>query len=81
MCHLTPGSEKRSVVIVPAAEYEAWLACRNTDEAHSFLRLYPAEAMRAEPYPLPPRIAKGAKGKNATDTAAPDAQASLRADG
>ncbi|WP_256700996.1 SOS response-associated peptidase [Caballeronia sordidicola] len=77
-----PGSEKRSLVIVPAAEYETWLACRNTDEAHSFLRLYPAGAMHAEPYPLPPRRAKaGVKGINAATTPVPDAQASLLADG
>jgi len=78
-----PGSEKRSVVIVPRAEYESWLAWRNTDEAYSFLRLYPADAMHAEPYPLPPRTAKaGAKGTKATaGTAAPNAQASFLADG
>jgi putative SOS response-associated peptidase YedK len=77
-----PGSEKRSVVIVPAAEHEAWLASRNTDEAHSFLRLYPADEMHAESYPLPPRAPKAARG--ATAKGAPndsDAQASLLADG
>jgi putative SOS response-associated peptidase YedK len=42
------------VVIVPPAAYEDWLSCRNPDEARSFLQLYPADAMRAEPYPLPP---------------------------
>jgi putative SOS response-associated peptidase YedK len=50
-----PGDEKRSVVIVPRTGYEDWLSCKNTDEARSFLNLYPHEAMRAEPYPLPPR--------------------------
>lgn len=30
-----PGSEKRSVVIVPEAKYAPWLTCRNTDEAYS----------------------------------------------
>jgi putative SOS response-associated peptidase YedK len=53
-----PGDEKRSVVIVPPAEYENWLASRSTDEARSFLNLYPAEGMRAEADPAPPRTAK-----------------------
>ncbi|BFG80788.1 hypothetical protein PTKU46_88220 [Paraburkholderia terrae] len=50
-----PGAEKRSVVIVPPGKYEEWLTCRSTDEARSFLSLYPDELMHAEPYPLPPR--------------------------
>jgi putative SOS response-associated peptidase YedK len=53
-----PSDEKRSVVIVPPAAYEDWLSCRNTDEARSFLNLYPAEEMAAEPFPLPPRATK-----------------------
>jgi putative SOS response-associated peptidase YedK len=47
-----PGAEKRSVVIIPPAEYEDWLSCKSTDEARSFLQLYPADAMHAEPFPL-----------------------------
>ncbi|ABO55097.1 DUF159 family protein [Burkholderia vietnamiensis] len=50
-----PTDEKRSLVIVPPTEYESWLNCQSTEEARSFLRLYPAELMHAEPYPLPPR--------------------------
>jgi hypothetical protein len=53
-----PGDEKRSVVIVPPTEYGDWLSCRTTDEAHSFLSLFPVEAMHAEPFPLPPRKPK-----------------------
>lgn len=49
-----PGDEKRSVVIVPAGEFENWLDCRSTDEARSFL-IFPADAMRAETDPAPPR--------------------------
>ncbi len=52
-----PDAEKRSLVIIPPTEYEDWLSCRSTDEARSFLQLYPVNAMRAEPYPLPPRKA------------------------
>lgn len=72
-----PDAEKRSVVIVPASDHDAWLASRNTDEAFSFLRLYPAGDMHAEPYPLPPRRAKAAKAA----APAADAQRSLLADG
>ncbi|MEM5326252.1 SOS response-associated peptidase family protein [Paraburkholderia sp. JHI2823] len=50
-----PGDEKRSVVIVPASEYENWLESRSMDEARSFLNLYPAERMAAEADPAPPR--------------------------
>jgi putative SOS response-associated peptidase YedK len=50
-----PDDEKRSVVIIQPTEYENWLSCRSTEEARSFLQLYPAKQMHAEPYPLPPR--------------------------
>jgi putative SOS response-associated peptidase YedK len=53
-----PGDEKRSVVIVRPHEYEDWLSCRSTDEARSFLQLYPADEMHAEAFPLPPRAPK-----------------------
>lgn len=53
-----PNDEKRSLVIIPPDERENWLSCRSTDEALSFMRLYPAELMHAEPYPLPPRKRK-----------------------
>jgi putative SOS response-associated peptidase YedK len=50
-----PDAEKRSVVIVPREHHEAWLASGSTDEAHTFLKTYPADAMHAEPFPLPAR--------------------------
>ncbi|WP_408734105.1 SOS response-associated peptidase [Paraburkholderia bannensis] len=53
-----PGDEKRSVVIVPPAEYEGWLASKSMDEARSFLNLFPAAKMHAEPFPAPVRVAK-----------------------
>lgn len=46
-----PGSEKRSLVIVPQEDYDAWLACRDPEVARSFMRLYPAEQMGSEPAP------------------------------
>jgi putative SOS response-associated peptidase YedK len=52
-----PGDEKRSVVIVPPFAYEDWLNSQSTDEARSFLNLYPVEEMAAGPHPLPPRKA------------------------
>lgn len=55
-----PGAEKRSVVIVRPDDYEGWLQSRSMDEARSFLNLYPADAMHAEPDPAPPRKAKDA---------------------
>ncbi|CAG4888069.1 SOS response-associated peptidase [Paraburkholderia saeva] len=54
-----PGDEKRSVVIVRPHSYEAFLNSQSTDEARSFLNLYPAEEMAAETYPLPPRKPAG----------------------
>lgn len=50
-----PGEEKRSVVIVRPQDYDDWLGSRTTDEARSFLSLYPANLMRADAHPLPPR--------------------------
>ncbi|WP_322092835.1 SOS response-associated peptidase [Paraburkholderia bannensis] len=53
-----PGAEKRSVVVVRPDDYENWLGARSTDEARSFLNLYPANAMHAEPFPAPPRASR-----------------------
>jgi len=52
------GDEKRSLVIVPPEDYDAWLTCRNPEEARSFLRLFPAELMAARPEPKAPKIKK-----------------------
>ncbi|MDE1181586.1 SOS response-associated peptidase family protein [Paraburkholderia sp.] len=65
-----PGDEKRSVVIIRPDACEDWLRCRSTDEARSFLQLYPADEMLAEALPLPPRIARPASNDD-------DPQASL----
>ncbi|WP_321941622.1 SOS response-associated peptidase [Paraburkholderia tropica] len=53
-----PGAEKRSVVIVRPGDYDDWLESRSTDEARSFLKLYPADAMCAESFPVPRKIDK-----------------------
>lgn len=50
-----PGDEKRSLVIVPSANYQAWLACRDPELARTYLRPYPAHLMAAEPARLQPR--------------------------
>jgi putative SOS response-associated peptidase YedK len=69
-----PGDEKRSVVIVRPSSYEDWLSCRSTDEARSFLQLYPADEMHAEAFPLPP---KAPKAKASEDKLSEDGQQSL----
>jgi putative SOS response-associated peptidase YedK len=51
-----PGDEKRSVVIVPPAEFENWLASRSMDEARSFLSLLPAEQLMAVAEPVVPKV-------------------------
>lgn len=53
-----PGDEKRSVVIVRSDAYADWLSCKTKEQARSFLDLYPADEMFAEPFPLPPRAPK-----------------------
>jgi putative SOS response-associated peptidase YedK len=55
-----PGDEKRSLVLLPEGGVGDWLACADTGMARSFLRHYPAEAMKAWPAPQAP--AKGAQG-------------------
>lgn len=45
-----PGDEKRMVVILDPADYDAWLECP-VEQARDFLKPYPAELMVAEPAP------------------------------
>ena len=59
-----PGSEKRSLVIVPPDEYDTWLGCRNLEEARSFLREYPANLMAAEPAPKLAKPRRSAEFEN-----------------
>ncbi|WP_273430054.1 SOS response-associated peptidase [Chitinibacter tainanensis] len=49
-----PGEEKRSLVIIPATHYDAWLDCQVPQRARQWLQLYPADAMQARPLPKPP---------------------------
>lgn len=46
-----PGDEKRSLVVVPASEYDDWLSCRDPEVARTYMSLYPAELMASEPAP------------------------------
>jgi putative SOS response-associated peptidase YedK len=55
-----PGDEKRALVVLPHEELDSWLACKDPEAARSFLRHYPAEAMKAWAAPKPPRSAKPA---------------------
>lgn len=50
-----PDDEKRSLVIIPPEQYDAWLNCKNPEQARSWLTNYPAELMASSPAPLPPR--------------------------
>ncbi|AZP13302.1 SOS response-associated peptidase [Undibacterium parvum] len=43
------GEEKRSLVILPDQNYDAWLACKDPQLASGFLQLYPAELMHSQP--------------------------------
>lgn len=55
-----PGAEKRSVVFLPPEQWDDWLACRDPELARTFMQLPPADALEAEPAPLPPRKRKTA---------------------
>lgn len=46
-----PGDEKRSLVIIPSTEYDAWLRCDTPELARSFMSLYPPELMGSAPAP------------------------------
>jgi putative SOS response-associated peptidase YedK len=46
-----PGTEKRSLVILPDDAWQAWLGARDASTAQSFLRLFDAAALRAAPEP------------------------------
>ena len=62
------GDEKRSLVIVPPEDYDAWLTCRNPEVARSFLRLFPADLMAARPEPKASRSKKEVAGQAAPTT-------------
>ncbi|WP_018150779.1 SOS response-associated peptidase [Leeia oryzae] len=46
-----PGDEKRSLVIVPADQYQDWLNCKDSEVTRSFLALYPSTKMAAQAVP------------------------------
>ena len=43
------GEEKRSLVIVPNADYDDWLGCKDPERARTYLQPYPAELMAGQP--------------------------------
>ena len=45
-----PGDEKRMVVILDEADYDAWLECP-VERMRDFLLPFPAERLQAEPWP------------------------------
>jgi len=56
-----PDDEKRSLVLLPPEDVDAWLHCRDPELARSFLRHTQAEAMKAWPAPRTPAPAKAAQ--------------------
>lgn len=60
-----PNKEKRSVVILHRNQWDDWLRCRDPEVARTFLNLYPADLMDAEPAPRAAR-------KRAPDSAPSD---------
>lgn len=65
MCRFhKPNDEKRSLVILPRDSWDDWLGCKDPEFARSFLTLYPAELMKGEPAPLPPRKKKSDSQNN-----------------
>ena len=44
-----PDDEKRSVVLVPPAQWDDWLQCGDPEVGRTFMCLYPAEKMLAVP--------------------------------
>jgi putative SOS response-associated peptidase YedK len=61
-----PGAEKRSVIILRPDQWDDWMSSRSTDEARSFLNLYPADEMAAEAWPAPPRKQNSLLSNNPT---------------
>jgi len=45
------GEETRSLVIVPNANYDDWLGCKDPERARTHLQPYPAGLMAGEPVP------------------------------
>lgn len=50
------GEEKRSLVIVPNADYDDWLGCKDPERARTYLQPYPAELMAGQPAPKVPVV-------------------------
>ncbi|MGT2458734.1 hypothetical protein ACU4GI_38650 [Cupriavidus basilensis] len=46
------GKEKWGIVIMPRAEWEDWLTCRDPVRARSFMRLHPADMSLDKPAPI-----------------------------
>ena len=47
-----PNEEKRSLVILHHDQFDDWLACKNPEQAQTFLQPFPAEHMWAESAPM-----------------------------
>lgn len=66
-----PVDEKRSVVVIPEAEWGNWLNTRDPEFARTFMTLFPADQMTSWPSPRPKKAKKPAPVKQlAADTQA-----------
>lgn len=54
-----PGDEKRSLVILPEADWDAWLSCPGPDQARGLLRPFAPGPFGAWPAPLAARTRQG----------------------
>lgn len=50
-----PGDEKRSLVIVPPDDYDAWLGCKDPELARTYLVQQAGEMLTGMPMPVPRR--------------------------
>jgi hypothetical protein len=72
-----PGGEKRSLVIVPEPDYDAWLGCTDAGQARSYLHLMAPELLVAAPAPKPRSVKPNKSAKAAPDDGAPGTTLSL----
>jgi putative SOS response-associated peptidase YedK len=69
-----PNEEKRSLVILHQDQFDDWLSCKNSEQAQTFLQLFPAEQMWAE---FAPTTSTRIKQKKSTQPKTNESESSL----